>query len=334
MANKLKNMLLKSVDLVKRGANPDADIKLYKSIDGGPEDNIQVIMKSDEEIEDMIEKSDDLMGEYTKILKDSFTSILNDETLGADEAREMMAKSMMEFNETVVDEIIKTFSYTHGNESEGEEMNYKDILKSENLTEDERKQLSSLVGKACGKKVDKACGKKVDKAEDDPDYEIEDDDPEEPEMMETKGRDNNMKKSYEEIIKKQYEQLEALQKRFDMQDLVTVAKKYEAIGENAEDLAKTLYDMKAAGEEVYKSYIGTLDKTLELYQKSGLFTEVGKSYGAPVVGNIAKSDAEAKIDAFADGIQKADPNMNRVQAIAKAWEDHPELAAEYEASRR
>lgn len=332
MANKLKNMLLKSVDLVKRGANPDADIMLYKSIDGGPEDSTQVIMKSEEEIEDMIEKSDDLMGTYADILKESFSSILNDASLTSDEAREMMAKSMEEFNETVVDDIIKTFSYTNSNESEGYAMKYKDILKSDNLTDDERKQFGALFEKACGKQVDKACGKKVDKAEY-PDYEIEDD--EEPEIPEEKGReDNMMKKSYEEIIKKQNEQLEALQKRFEMQDLVAFAKKYEGIGENAEELAKTLYEMKSAGDEVYKSYVATLDKTLDLYKKTGLFGEIGKSYGAPVSGNIAKSDAEAKIDALAEGIMKADPNVSRVQAVAKAWEDHPELASEYEASRR
>lgn len=323
MANKLKNMLLKSVDLVRRGANPDADIMLYKSLDGGPED--EPIMKSEEEIEDMIEKSGDLMETYSDILKSSFSSILKDESLGADEAREMMVKSLNEFSETVFDDIVKDFSYTH--EREGEEMNYKDILKSENLTDIEKEQLERLLGKASGKKIDKA--------EDTPDFEIEDDEEEEevPPTKTEKGQDT-MKKSYEAIIKKQNEQLEALQKRFEMQDLVTVAKKYEAIGENAEELAKTLYDMKAAGEDVYKNYVGTLDKTLELYQKSGLFSEIGKSYGAPVVGNFAKSDYEAKIEAFADGIMKADPTMNRTAAIAKAWEDHPELAAEYEMSRR
>lgn len=36
MATKLKNLRLTSVDLVRRGANQEADICLYKSLDGAP----------------------------------------------------------------------------------------------------------------------------------------------------------------------------------------------------------------------------------------------------------------------------------------------------------
>ncbi len=36
MATKLKNLQLTSVDLVKAGANQEADICLYKSLDGVP----------------------------------------------------------------------------------------------------------------------------------------------------------------------------------------------------------------------------------------------------------------------------------------------------------
>ncbi len=47
MANRLKNLRLTSVDLVKAGANQEADICLYKSLDPNPEtagfDNIEEI---------------------------------------------------------------------------------------------------------------------------------------------------------------------------------------------------------------------------------------------------------------------------------------------------
>ena len=39
MARKLKNMRLTSVDLVRCGANQEADICIVKSLDGAPEDN-------------------------------------------------------------------------------------------------------------------------------------------------------------------------------------------------------------------------------------------------------------------------------------------------------
>lgn len=39
MATKLKNMRLTSVDLVRRGANQEADICLFKGMDAPPQEN-------------------------------------------------------------------------------------------------------------------------------------------------------------------------------------------------------------------------------------------------------------------------------------------------------
>lgn len=39
MATRLKNMKLTSVDLVRRGANQEAHISLFKGLDGNPEDH-------------------------------------------------------------------------------------------------------------------------------------------------------------------------------------------------------------------------------------------------------------------------------------------------------
>ena len=55
MANQLKHMILKSVDLVRRGANPDADIKLYKSADAP-----NPVLKTAEEVDVMVEKSQEV----------------------------------------------------------------------------------------------------------------------------------------------------------------------------------------------------------------------------------------------------------------------------------
>lgn len=63
MATKLKNMRLTSVDLVRAGANQEADICLYKSLDGAPADNppkanvaTRTISKSDPDRFDIIEE--------------------------------------------------------------------------------------------------------------------------------------------------------------------------------------------------------------------------------------------------------------------------------------
>lgn len=71
------------------------------------------------------------------------------------------------------------------------------------------------------------------------------------------------KSRYAGIIKSQQAHIEELQRRFDMQDMKRIAKSYECIGENADRLAETLYDMKInGGESIYKSYIAQLDKTV------------------------------------------------------------------------
>lgn len=59
MATKLKNMQLTSVDLVKAGANQEADICLFKSLDGAPDecphtDSPRTVKKSDPDRYDTI----------------------------------------------------------------------------------------------------------------------------------------------------------------------------------------------------------------------------------------------------------------------------------------
>lgn len=325
MANKLKNMLLKSVDLVRRGANPDADIKLFKSFNG---ESGQAIMKSAEEVEEMIMKSEDAIDAYTDILKASFSSIVNDESLRANEAREMMAKSLCEFNETVYENIVKqfTFAYSIEEESEVSEMANDKLFNSIDkslLSTEEQSQLETLLAKA----------RKVEK-----DDQMEE---EKKRLLEGANKDDGeegekgMEKSMHPEVAKALERMESLAKSMEMKEMVELAKKYEPLGEKADELAPKLYEMKKSGENAYNEYISVLDKSLDLVNKSGLFGEIGKSaYSADAtVGGIAKSDVEKKIDGFANEIMKSNPAMSQVQAVAKAWEDHPELAVEYENSR-
>ncbi len=122
------------------------------------------------------------------------------------------------------------------------------------------------------------------------------------------------------------DELANLKKSFEMKEMTDVAKKYAALGKNEEELAKTLYDMKKSNEANYNAYIAILDESLDIVNKSGLFTEVGKSAG----GQSTSGGAVAKVEAKAREIQKSDPNTTWDAAIAKAWQD-PALAAEYDA---
>lgn len=134
------------------------------------------------------------------------------------------------------------------------------------------------------------------------------------------------KKSADPQLTAALERLETLEKSLAMNEFTEIAKKYAPLGEKEEELAQTLYEMKKSNEANYDAYIAVLDKSLGLVEKSGIFTEIGKSgaaYGA-VGGTVGK------VEAIASEIQKADPAISREAAIAKAWESNPELIAEYE----
>ncbi len=123
------------------------------------------------------------------------------------------------------------------------------------------------------------------------------------------------------------EELAAFKKSMEMQQFATIAKKYAPLGKKEDELAETLYNMKKSDEASYNAFVGVLDEHLALVEKSGLFGEIGKSAS----GSATSGGVEAKVEAKAAEIMKADPNVTYDAAIAKAWEESPELMAEYDA---
>ena len=110
---------------------------------------------------------------------------------------------------------------------------------------------------------------------------------------------------------------------------VELAKKYDILGLKPEEIGQQLYELKKSNEDAYNTVIATLDGQVALIEKSPIFAEIGKS-GHSGGSYNGLHGAEAKADAKAQEIMKADPNMSYTAAIAKAWED-PEIAAEYDA---
>lgn len=125
------------------------------------------------------------------------------------------------------------------------------------------------------------------------------------------------------------EELADLRKSFEMQEMTSIAKKYAPLGKKEDELAQTLYNMKKSNPANYEAYVAILDESLDMVNKSGLFTEIGKSYKGGGGGSAVE-----KVEAAASELQKSDPTMSRATAIAKAWENHPELADEYDAEYR
>lgn len=160
---------------------------------------------------------------------------------------------------------------------------------------------------------------------------VDEEEPEEEEFIEGEGEqteepaEKEVGKSADPVLAKAMERLEKLEKSAEMKEFTDIAKKYAALGENEEELAQTLYDMKKSNEANYNAYISTLDRSLNLVEKSGLFTEIGKS-----AQGSGASDATGKAEARAQEIMKADPSIDHATAIAKAWIEDPALLAQYD----
>ena len=160
MANKLKKMFLKSVDLVGRGANQEAHIKLHKSADYTDD-----VSKTDDTVNHHYV---DAFNHYVDVLNKSFDSVMQDNELNQYEKDEMLAKSMQEFNETL-DDYISSFdtvdkSYDGLQEnfySKGEDSMYDGLnINKSLLSAEEATQLDALLAKAAGNGEDDVTPKK------------------------------------------------------------------------------------------------------------------------------------------------------------------------------
>ena len=302
---KLKDMKLTSVDLVRRGANQEADICFYKSADYQEDDIVKGLYQAKESCIEAIDSSLD--------------SIMQDSTMDTVEKAEMALESLEQFYGAMTD-IFKNL--TNNAEPEGHEAPF-DEEGAENMRIDKSRfspeelyQYNALIAKGKVEDDEEGYVPEVDEAEkaavEDEEYEYE------PEEEETE-------KALHPAVKKALEEVEELKKNYEMQALHEVAKKYAPLGKKEEELADTLYEMKKSSDYVYNSYIAALDEQLEFVNKSGLFTEIGKSRAGVAGGNVV-----AKIESIATDIQKSMPELSRVEAVQKAWDNNPELLEEYE----
>lgn len=332
---KLKKLDMTSVDLVRRGANQKADIRLYKSADA--EEIPQGLWKS---IQDTVsawlsgQQENDPMKEFN-IAKSSFVdaldysmeSIINDENMDSVAKAEMAAESIEQFSEALLGEVMNAVGFYKATEGPVSEEEYpeeeipedtdknppedaEDVpdepeyeegeremkIDKSRFTEDELMQYEALIAKGV----------------------VEEDEPVAPVQKE--------EETVHPEVAKALEKFEEMQKGMEMKELTEIAKKYAPLGEKEDELAQTLYDMKKSSPKSYDSYVALLDKQLDMVEKSGLFEEVGKSGHGFVPGG----DVEGKIESIASEIMKADPNMDRFEAINKAWEQNPELLDQYE----
>lgn len=333
MAQKLKKLEITSVDLVERGANQDAYIKFYKSKEKGARMNLS------EKIARAVAKalgtlSDDYMepAEYIEKTGDemrmSIDSILEDEGLSGEEKGAMIQKSFDEYCE----ELAKSARNWKRPGRDADLDEYEDD-DPEDRFEDEADEEDRIDKKCKTKKSaggcdmnfntekmspkDKALFEKLVNQYGDapePDGGQKKEDPKKKKELDPETED--LKKSLEDGLA----EVEAIKKQVQLTEMVSIAKKYEPLGYKPDALAEKLMNFKAADEDIYKTYIKALDETLEMQDASGIFKEFGTSRGSD--GN--------KVEEIAKAFIEKTPDITREQAIMKAFEEHPELAAEYD----
>ncbi len=140
------------------------------------------------------------------------------------------------------------------------------------------------------------------------------------------GQDN-IYKGLHLAVRAELEGLKKFREDAEARELTEVAKRYAIIGKKEDELVPLFKSLRAAGGTAYNDMIAVLDQAVATVEKSGAFSEIGKSgHGSGTVGA-----AEAKVEAIAKGYMEKDSSLDYASAMAKAWEDNPELMAEYEA---
>ena len=152
-------------------------------------------------------------------------------------------------------------------------------------------------------------------------------------VVQTQGAESGMASASDDIykgihpaVKAELEELKKFREAAEEKELTEVAKRYAVIGKKTEELVPMLKGLKAAGGSAYEDMIAVLDQAVDTVEKSGVFSEIGKSGN----GGCGENSAEARIDSIAKGYMEKDASLNYHAAVAKAWEEHPDLMSEYE----
>ncbi len=130
---------------------------------------------------------------------------------------------------------------------------------------------------------------------------------------------------FQSFTKQQATEIETLKKSLEVERLTALAKKYEVLGKKAPELAEKLCGLKKAGGTVYDDYMALLDESAAALAKGGLFGEIGRNTQGSAGAAQSIGIKAAELSKSAQG------GMTAPDAIIKAFEENPELAAQYEA---
>lgn len=139
------------------------------------------------------------------------------------------------------------------------------------------------------------------------------------------GKDD-IYKGIHPAVRAEIEQLRKFREEAEDREIRDVAKRYAIIGKKEDDLFPVLKNLKAAGGTAYNDMIAVLDQAVETVEKSGAFSEIGKSGG-----NAGETGtAWAKAEAQAVELMKSKTCITKAQALDEVFQNDPELAKECE----
>ena len=126
-------------------------------------------------------------------------------------------------------------------------------------------------------------------------------------------------------VRAELEGLKKFREDAEARELMEVAKNYAIIGKKVDELVPLFKSLKAAGGTAYNDMIAVLDQAVATFEKSGAFSEIGKSGHGNVEGC-----AWAEADAKATELMKSKIGLSKAQALDEVFIQNPELAARCE----
>ena len=136
---------------------------------------------------------------------------------------------------------------------------------------------------------------------------------------------DNIYKGLHPAVRAELEGLKKFREEAEDRELTEVAKRYAIIGKKEEDLVPMFKNLRAAGGTAYDDMIAVLDQAVVTVEKSGAFSEIGKSGHGSTDGS-AWAEAEAK----AVELMKSKTGLSKAQALDEVLMSNPELAARCE----
>jgi len=335
MAAKLENLDITSVDFVPRGANQRADIMVAKQ--DKAESVMDKIVKALASVFEPAEKSKPvevekeattfseaiaeqqiclIMDEFRTAnwaLMDSFRSILADKEVSNKMA--LLEQSLDEYTSAMQGYMQKWAGGELVGIAKSKEENKEETevnIDKSKLSAEELDFLAKIEAKA-GAVADTADTQKSELSVEKSEAPVEKSEPQ-PAKSDILSKFDGIMKALDSTVAK-----------IEDGKLAAVAKKYEILGMKSEELIPFFKELKK-DPDMYDSIIKKFDTAVAAVEASGGFDEIGKRGADNCVG-----DTLTKIAKFADEIQKKNPGTGRVKAEQLAWEQHPELVAEYEA---